>query len=171
MPPRRLQEYENSHIDGIAPGHDASDRTNKLWRSGFDRHQDRPASAAAFTFIQQAQDPNSFGSTAIGIRWDTIGSGIKAIGLGHHIWARVGGVLVMSAGNTLKVIGKEIAAGSGMTITGTVIDFGTIVRENGIGSTIAGSSPLSRLQTDRKEQEERSWSFSGKRRISNENDF
>jgi len=48
-------------------------------------------------------------------------------------------------GSGIKVIGKEIAAGSGMTITGTVIETGTIVRRNGIGSTIAGSSPLSRL--------------------------
>jgi len=47
--------------------------------------------------------------------------------------------------NTLEVTGKEIAAGSGMTITGTVIEAGTIARKNGIGSTIAGSSPLSRL--------------------------
>jgi len=46
---------------------------------------------------------------------------------------------------SLQVIGKEIAAGSGMTITGTVIETGTIVRRNGIGSTIAGSSPLSLL--------------------------
>ena len=45
--PGRLQEYENSHIDGIAPSHDASDRTNELWRSSLDRHQDRPASTAA----------------------------------------------------------------------------------------------------------------------------
>jgi len=91
---------------------------------------------------------------AIGIPMETIGGGIKAIGLGHRISARVGGVLVMSAGNTLKVIGKEIAAGSGMTITGTVIEPGTFVRgngiENGIGiaiaieSTIAGNSLLSR---------------------------
>src|SRR5438093_1030460 len=93
---------------------------------------------------------------AIGIPMDTIGSGIKAIGLGHRIWARVGGLLVMSAGNTLTVIGKEIAAGSGMTITGTVIEAGTFVRKTGIGSTIAGSSLLR--------------SFSGKRRISDEKD-
>src|SRR5213594_2197426 len=60
--------------------------------------------------------------------------------MGARWWARV-----MSAGNTLKVIGKEIAAGSGMTITGTVIEAGTIVRKNGIGSTIAGSNARSRL--------------------------
>src|SRR5207245_10704586 len=45
--PGRLQEYENSHIDGLAPSHDASDRTNELWRPSLDRHQDRPASTAA----------------------------------------------------------------------------------------------------------------------------
>jgi len=69
----------------------------------------------------------------------------------------------MSAGNTLKVIGKEIAAGSGMTITGTVIEAGTIVRKNGIGSTIAGSSPLSRLPDGQQRAGREGLEFFGKK--------
>jgi hypothetical protein len=74
----------------------------------------------------------------------------------------------MSAGNTLKVIGKEIAAGSGMTITGTVIETGTIVRKNGIGSTIigntiAGSSPLSRLPDGQQRAGREGLEFFGKK--------
>ena len=69
----------------------------------------------------------------------------------------------MSAGNTLKVIGKEIAAGSGMTITGTVIETGTIVRKNGIGSTVAGSSPLSRLPDGRQRAGRAGLEFFGKK--------
>jgi len=66
----------------------------------------------------------------IGIRWDTIGTGIKAIGLGHRMPALVGGLLVMSAGNTLKVTGKEITGGYRMTTTGTVTRTGIFARED-----------------------------------------
>src|SRR3989442_14956315 len=58
-----------------------------------------------------------------------------------------------------------------MTITtGTVIETGTIVRRNGIGSTIAGSSPLSLLPDGQQRAERAGWSFSGKRRRSYEKD-
>jgi hypothetical protein len=70
----------------------------------------------------------------IGIRLDTIGTGIKAIGLGHPMLGLVGGLLVMSAGNTLKATGKEIGAGCTMTTTGTVIGSGIIARKNMVGA-------------------------------------
>jgi hypothetical protein len=54
---------------------------------------------------------NMFGSMVTGIRWDTIGTGIEAIGLGLRMLALVGGLLVMSAASTLKVTGKEVVAG------------------------------------------------------------
>ncbi len=84
-------------------------------------------------------DPNMGGSRVIGIRWATIGSGIEAIGRARHIRAVVGGLLVMSVGNTLKVIGKEIAAGGSITTTGTGIETGIIVRKSGIRTMIASS--------------------------------
>jgi len=70
----------------------------------------------------------------IGIRSDTIGSGIKAIGLGHRMPALVGGLLVMSAGNTLKVTGKEIAGGYRMTTIGTVTGTEIFARKNVVGA-------------------------------------
>jgi len=72
------------------------------------------------------------GSTVIGIRWETIGSGIEAIGLERRMLALVGGLLVMSTGNTSKVTGKEIAAGWSITTTGTMIETGIIVRKSGV---------------------------------------
>jgi hypothetical protein len=77
-----------------------------------------------------------YGSIVIGIRWKTIGDGIKAIGLGHRMPALVGGFLVMSAGNTLKVTGKEITDGYRMTTTGTVTGTGTFARKNGVGAGV-----------------------------------
>jgi hypothetical protein len=68
----------------------------------------------------------------IGIRLDNIGTGIKAIGLGHRMPALVGGLLIMSEGNTLKVTGKEIAAGCTMTTTGTMIGTEIIARKSGV---------------------------------------
>jgi len=87
-----------------------------------------------------------YGSTVIGIPSETIGGGIEVIGLGHHMWALVGGRLAMSAGSTLKVTGKEIAGGWSITTTGTVIESGTIgrrsaiARKTGIKTMIASSS-------------------------------
>src|SRR5262249_20816906 len=53
--------------------------------------------------------------------------------------AVVGGLLVMSAGNTLKVTGKDTAAGWSITTTGTAIETGIIVRKSGIRTMIASS--------------------------------
>ena len=50
-----------------------------------------------------------------------------------------------------------------MTITGTVIEAGTIVRKNGIGSTIAGSSPLSRLPDGQQRAGREGLEFFGKK--------
>jgi hypothetical protein len=77
-----------------------------------------------------------YGSMLTGIRWDTIGSGIKAIGLGHRMSGLVGGLLVMSAGNTLKVTGKEITGGYRMTTTGTVTGTGIFARKDGAGARV-----------------------------------
>ncbi len=46
--------------------------------------------------------------------------------------ALVGGLLIMSEGNTLKVTGKEIAAGCTMTTTGTMIGTEIIARKSGV---------------------------------------
>jgi hypothetical protein len=70
-----------------------------------------------------------YGSMLTGIRWDTIGSGIKAIGLGHRMSALVGGLLVISAGNTLKVTGKESVGVYRMTTTGTMTGTGIFARK------------------------------------------
>jgi len=74
---------------------------------------------------------------------ETIGGGIKAIGLGHRMPALVGWLLVMSAGNTLKVTGKEITGGYRMTTTGTVTGTGIFARKStvrvGVGATITNS--------------------------------
>jgi hypothetical protein len=64
-----------------------------------------------------------------GIQWDTIGSGIKAIGLGHRMSALVGGLLVISAGNTLKVTGKESVGVYRMTTTRTMTGTGIFERK------------------------------------------
>jgi len=53
--------------------------------------------------------------------------------------ALVGLLLVMNAGNSSKVTGKEIAAGWSMTTTGTVIETGTFVRKKRSMATTAGS--------------------------------
>jgi hypothetical protein len=114
-----------------------------------------------------------YGLLVIGIRWETIGSCIKAIGLGRHMPALIGWLLVMSAGSTLKVTGKEIAAEWSITTTGTVIETGIIVRKKGIGTTTAGSKGgrnmrlacaivlVVGLVLPARAQEERGWSFSG----------
>ena len=82
------------------------------------------------------------GSMLTGIQWDTIGSGIKAIGLGHRMPALVGGLPVMSAGNTLKVIGKETTDGYRMTTTRTVSGTGTFARED-----VAGARARARIDS------------------------
>jgi len=87
-----------------------------------------------------------YGSTVIGIRWDTTGSGIEVIGLARRMWGLVGGRLAMSAGSTLKVTGKEIAGGGSITTTGIMIEIGTIgrksaiARKSGMKTMIASSS-------------------------------
>jgi len=53
--------------------------------------------------------------------------------------AVVGGLLVMSTGNTLKVTGKDTAAGWSITTTGTVIETGITVGKTGIRTMIASS--------------------------------
>jgi len=78
-----------------------------------------------------------YGSKVIGIRWETIGSGIKPIGLGHRMLALVGGLLVMSAANSLKVTGKEITGGYRMSTTRTVTETGIFAKRSGVGITIA----------------------------------
>jgi hypothetical protein len=82
-----------------------------------------------------------YGSMVIGIRLDTIGTGIEATGLAHPMLGLVGGLLVMSAGNTSKATGKEIGAGCTMTTTGTVIGTGIFARKSGVavGAKIASS--------------------------------
>jgi hypothetical protein len=77
----------------------------------------------------------------IGIRWDTIGTGIKAIGLGHRMPALVGTLLVMQKGCISKATGREIAAATRTTTTGTVIGTGIIAREErvAVGAKIVSS--------------------------------
>jgi hypothetical protein len=96
-----------------------------------------------FTLFQPHPNPNMYGSRVIGIRFDSIGTGIEAIGLGHRMSALVGGVLVMNAGSSLKVTGKAITGGHRMTTTGTVTGTGIFARKStvrvGVGATIANS--------------------------------
>jgi len=75
-----------------------------------------------------------YGWMVIGIRWETTGSGIKAIGPGHRMSALGGGFLVMSAGNTLKVTGKEIAVGWSIATAGTVTGTEIFARKNVVGA-------------------------------------
>jgi hypothetical protein len=95
------------------------------------------------------------GSIVIGIRLDTIGTGIEAIGLGHRMPALAGTLLVMKKGCISKATGQEIAAGFTMTTTGTVIEAGiigrksAIARESGIKTMIASSSGSNNQRTVR----------------------
>jgi hypothetical protein len=84
---------------------------------------------------------------------DPIGTGIEAIGLAHRTLALVGWLLVMSAGNSLKVTGTAITSGYRMTTTGTVTGTGIFARKNTVKvklkATIAnsgGSTPHRRLR-------------------------
>ena len=67
-----------------------------------------------------------YGSMVIGFRWLTIGTGIEAIGLGHRMPVLVGTLLVMNKGCISKATGKETAAATSTTITGTAIGTGII---------------------------------------------
>jgi len=88
---------------------------------------------------------NMYGSIVIGIRLDTIGTGIEAIGLGHRMPVLVGTLLVMSTGNTLKATGQETAAATRTTTVGTVIETGIIAEKDGVGGTIASSGGSNNL--------------------------
>jgi hypothetical protein len=73
-----------------------------------------------------------YGSMVIGFRWDTIGTGIEAIGLGHRMPVLVGTLLVMNKGCISKATGKETMAATRTTTTGTVIEAGIIGRKSAI---------------------------------------
>jgi hypothetical protein len=94
-----------------------------------------------------------YGSRVIGIRLDTTGTGIKAIGLGHRMLALVGGDLAMSTGNILKAIGKEITGAYRMTTTGTVTGAGIFVRRSGVRSTRKRKSAVGATIANRGDQQ------------------
>ena len=64
---------------------------------------------------------------------------MKVIGLARRISELVGTLLVMNKGCISKATGKETAAATRMTTTGTVIGTGIIAEKDGVGATIASS--------------------------------
>src|ERR1700674_3275317 len=89
----------------------------------------------------------------IGIRWEGVTGGMKVIGLGHRTRGLAGWHLITMETSSLRVTGREIAAGWNMITAGTATATGISMSVNGtasrtaIGSTIGTTTASSPRRT------------------------
>jgi hypothetical protein len=92
-----------------------------------------------FAYFLEGRDRIMCGLTAIGIRQETTGNGIKATGPSLHTRELAGPLLVMRVANIIKVIGKATGAESSTITTGTMIGTGIIETTIMIGISREGN--------------------------------